>query len=217
MVRRKKTKMNQQEAEEYLKKLEEFEKTIGSEDDDLDLNFMSEVNELLSKLQEELQQTPPVTEQTIINTQPTMTGGGVLVKVKKLDSNAVVPSYSKVGDAGMDLTITKEIENTSFSVSYGFGIAMEIPKGYVGLVFPRSSVRNQDLILSNCVGVIDSGYRGELQATFKKTQGLDSIKYKVGERGAQIIILPYPTIYMTEVPELSDTERGSGGFGSTGL
>jgi len=217
MVRRKKTKMNQQEAEEYLKKLEEFEKTIGSEDDDLDLNFMSEVNELLSKLQEELQQTPPVTEQTIINTQPTMTGGGVLVKVKKLDSNAVVPSYSKVGDAGMDLTITKEIENTSFSVSYGFGIAMEIPKGYVGLVFPRSSVRNQDLILSNCVGVIDSGYRGELQATFKKTQGLDSIKYKVGERGAQIIVLPYPTIYMTEVPELSDTERGSGGFGSTGL
>ena len=208
--------MNQEEAEEYLKKLEDFEKTIGSEDDDLDLNFMSEVNELLTKLQEELQQNPPVDGQNIINTQPTMTGGGVLVKVKKLDPNAVVPSYSKVGDAGMDLTITKEIENTSFSVSYGFGIAMEIPQGYVGLVFPRSSVRNQDLILSNCVGVIDSGYRGELQATFKKTQGLDSIKYKVGERGAQIIILPYPTIYMTEVPELSDTERGSGGFGSTG-
>jgi dUTP pyrophosphatase len=178
---------------------------------------MSELNELLTELQEELQPIQPVTEQNIINTQPTMTGGGVLVKVKKLDPNAVIPSYSKVGDAGMDLTITKEIENTSFSVSYGFGIAMEIPKGYVGLVFPRSSVRNQDLILSNCVGVIDSGYRGELQATFKKTQGLDSIKYKVGERGAQIIILPYPTIYMTEVPELSDTERGSGGFGSTGV
>ena len=209
--------MEKKEVEEYLKKLEEFEKSISSDnDDELDLNFMAEVNELLSKLQEELQPTTPVVSQNIINTQPTMTGGGVLVKVKKLDSNAVIPSYSKVGDAGMDLTITREIENTSFSVSYGFGIAMEIPKGYVGLVFPRSSVRNQDLILSNCVGVIDSGYRGELQATFKKTQGLDSIKYKVGERGAQIIILPYPTIYMTEVPELSDTERGSGGFGSTG-
>ena len=208
--------MEKKEVEEYLKKLEEFEKSISSDDDELDLNFMTEVNELLSKLQEELQPIQPVTEQNIINTQPTMTGGGVLVKVKKLDPNAVIPTYSKVGDAGMDLTITKEIENTSFSVSYGFGIAMEIPKGYVGLVFPRSSVRNQDLILSNCVGVIDSGYRGELQATFKKTQGLDSIKYKVGERGAQIIILPYPTIYMTEVPELSDTERGSGGFGSTG-
>jgi dUTP pyrophosphatase len=214
--------MEKEDVENYLKQLENFEKTIGSnnEDEEIDLNFMSELNELLNKLQEDLV-TPEVNEQSMsdsqqnINNQPTMTGG-VLVKVKKLDPNAVVPSYSKVGDAGMDLTITKEIENTSFSVSYGFGIAMEIPKGYVGLVFPRSSVRNQDLILSNCVGVIDSGYRGELQATFKKTQGLDSIKYKVGERGAQIIILPYPTIYMTEVPELSDTERGSGGFGSTG-
>ena len=207
--------MEKEDVENYLKQLENFEKTIGSDDEEIDLNFVTELNDLLNKLQEDFS-TPPVDGQNIINTQPTMTSGGVLVKVKKLDPNAVIPSYSKVGDAGMDLTITKEIENTSFSVSYGFGIAMEIPKGYVGLVFPRSSVRNQDLILSNCVGVIDSGYRGELQATFKKTQGLDSIKYKVGERGAQIIILPYPTIYMTEVPELLDTERGSGGFGSTG-
>jgi dUTP pyrophosphatase len=206
--------MDKNEVEEYLKKLEEFEKSIGSDDDEIDLNFISEVNELLSKLQEEIQPIKQPTQSTF-TTQNT-NKEGVLVKVKKLDPNAVIPSYSKVGDAGMDLTITKELENTSFSVSYGFGIAMEIPKGYVGLVFPRSSVRNQDLILSNCVGVIDSGYRGELQATFKKTQKLDSVKYKVGERGAQIIILPYPTIYMTEVPELSDTERGTGGFGSTG-
>lgn len=206
--------MEKEDVENYLKQLENFEKTIGSDDEEIDLNFVTELNDLLNKLQEDFS-TPPVDGQNIINTQPT-TNSGVLIKVKKLVTEAVVPSYSKVGDAGMDLTITREIENTSFSVSYGFGIAMEIPKGYVGLVFPRSSVRNQDLILSNCVGVIDSGYRGELQATFKKTQGLDSIKYKVGERGAQIIILPYPTIYMTEVPELSDTERGSGGFGSTG-
>ena len=209
--------MEKEDVENYLKQLENFEKTIGSnnEDEEIDLNFVNELNDLLNKLQTDLM-TPEVNEQNIVNNQPTNTAGGTLVKVKKLDPNAVIPSYSKVGDAGMDLTITREIENTSFSVSYGFGIAMEIPKGYVGLVFPRSSVRNQDLILSNCVGVIDSGYRGELQATFKKTQGLDSIKYKVGERGAQIIILPYPTIYMTEVPELSDTERGAGGFGSTG-
>jgi dUTP pyrophosphatase len=93
---------------------------------------------------------------------------------------------------------------------------MEIPSGYVGLVFPRSSVRNQDLILSNCVGVIDSGYRGEIQATFKKTMGMDSQSYNPGDRGAQILILPYPKIYMTQVPELSDSERGTGGFGSTG-
>ena len=108
------------------------------------------------------------------------------VKIKKLSEDAVIPSYSKSGDAGMDLTITKEIENTSFSVSYGFGIAMEIPKGHVGLVFPRSSVRNQDLILSNCVGVIDSGYRGELQATFNKNEGPIE-KYQIGDRIAQIM------------------------------
>ena len=217
--------MEKEEIEQYLKKLEEIEKTLNDDtDESQDMSYLSELEEVLNKLSGEITNdevskniNTPVAGQNIINTQPTMTGGGTLVKVKKLVPEAVIPSYSKVGDAGMDLTITKEIENTTFSVSYGFGIAMEIPQGYVGLVFPRSSVRNQDLILSNCVGVIDSGYRGELQATFKKTNGLDSIKYKVGDRGAQIIILPYPTIYMTEVPELSDTERGSGGFGSTGV
>ena len=217
--------MEKEEIEQYLKKLEEIEKTLNDDtDESQDMSYLSELEEVLNKLSGEITNdevskniNTPVNGQNIINTQPVMSGGGTLVKVKKLVPEAVIPSYSKVGDAGMDLTITREIENTSFSVSYGFGIAMEIPQGYVGLVFPRSSVRNQDLILSNCVGVIDSGYRGELQATFKKTNGLDSIKYKVGDRGAQIIILPYPTIYMTEVPELSNTERGSGGFGSTGV
>ena len=207
--------MEKEEIEQYLKKLEEIEKSINEDDgESQDMNYLSELEEVLNKLSGEIMDGEM--PKTVTPTTNGFINEGVLVKVKKLVPEAVIPSYSKPGDAGMDLTITKEIENTSFSVSYGFGIAMEIPKGYVGLVFPRSSVRNQDLILSNCVGVIDSGYRGELQATFKKTQGLDSIKYKVGERGAQIIILPYPTIYMTEVPELSDTERGSGGFGSTG-
>lgn len=208
--------MDKGEAEEYLKKLEKLEKNINSnddEDDDIDLNFIGELNELLSKLEQEFKVEQPKTQ---MNNSGTIVDNSVMVKVKKLHPNAVIPSYSKFGDAGMDLTITREIENTTFSVSYGFGIAMEIPKGYVGLVFPRSSVRNQDLILSNCVGVIDSGYRGEIQATFKKTNGLDSLKYNVGERGAQIIILPYPQVFMTEVPELSDSERGEGGFGSTG-
>ena len=207
--------MEKEEIEQYLKKLEEIEKTLNEDDESQDMSYLSELEEVLNKLSGEI--TNEETPKTVTPTTNGIVSEGVLVKVKKIVSEAVIPSYSKPGDAGMDLTITKEIENTSFSVSYGFGIAMEIPKGYVGLVFPRSSVRNQDLILSNCVGVIDSGYRGELQATFKKTNGLDSIKYKVGDRGAQIIILPYPTIYMTEVPELSNTERGSGGFGSTGV
>jgi dUTP pyrophosphatase len=204
--------MDKKEAEEYLKKLEEFEKTINSEDDEenFDLNFIEEINTLLSKLEGEINKNENIKTESIINNFT------LDIKVKKLHPNAVIPSYSKVGDAGMDLTITSEIENTTFSVSYGFGIAMEIPKNYVGLVFPRSSVRNQELVLSNCVGVIDSGYRGELQATFKKTNGLDSLKYKVGERGAQIIILPYPQVKMVESEELSNTERGDDGFGSTG-
>ena len=135
------------------------------------------------------------------------------VKIKKLHPKAVIPNYSKPGDAGMDLVITSIIKENTLDVSYGFGIAVEIPEGFVGLVFPRSSIRNQDLILSNSVGVIDSGYRGELQATFKKT-GLH--KYEVGDRGAQIMIIPYPPIQFEEVEELSNTERGEGGFGSTG-
>jgi dUTP pyrophosphatase len=106
-------------------------------------------------------------------------------------------------------------------VTYGTGIAMEIPKGYVGLVFPRSSIRKTDLSLTNCVGVIDSGYRGEIQATFKKVFGkndirIDEMDYKVGDRIAQIMIIPYPSVTFIESDELSDSERGEGGFGSTG-
>jgi dUTP pyrophosphatase len=138
------------------------------------------------------------------------------VRIKKLNENAVIPTYAKDGDAGMDLVATRIISNTTFDVSYGTDLAMEIPNGFVGLVFPRSSIRKYELALSNSVGVIDSGYRGELQATFKKTNGLDSLTYKVGDRVAQIMIIPYPPIEFDEVAELSDTERGDGGFGSTG-
>ena len=206
--------MEKEELEGYVNKLKEMELSLMS-DETFDVNFIQELDDVLGKLASDVEKqvTPKMPS---FPTNFGFVNEGVMVKVKKLTPNAVIPSYSKVGDAGMDLTITSEIENTSFSVSYGFGIAMEIPKGHVGLVFPRSSIRNQDLILSNCVGVIDSGYRGEIQATFKKTQGLDSLKYKVGERGAQIIILPYPQVFMTEVPELSESDRGEGGFGSTG-
>jgi dUTP pyrophosphatase len=89
----------------------------------------------------------------------------------------------------------------------------------VGLVFPRSSIRKYDLALTNSVGVIDSGYRGEIQATFKKTnwlKGNESEKYQIGDRIAQIMIIPHPQIEFDEVDELSDTQRGDGGFGSTG-
>jgi dUTP pyrophosphatase len=138
------------------------------------------------------------------------------VKLKKLHPDAVKPKYAKESDAGMDLVATSIIENTSFQITYGLGIAMEIPDGMVGLVFPRSSIRNTELILSNSVGVIDAGYRGELQATFNKLNGLDSVSYNVGDRIAQIIIVPHPIIQIVEVDELSESSRGIGGFGSTG-
>jgi dUTP pyrophosphatase len=151
------------------------------------------------------------------------------VKIKKLNENAVIPSYAKDGDAGMDVIATSIISDTPTQITYGLGIALEIPKGFVGLVFPRSSIRKTGLQLSNSVGVIDSGYRGELQATFNKLFGgegmYDEMKvkeiqpndfYKVGDRVAQIMIIPHPPIEFEEANELSDTERGEGGFGSTG-
>ena len=140
------------------------------------------------------------------------------VKIKKLNENAVIPTYAKNGDAGMDLVATSIISTTSTQITYGIGLALEIPKGFVGLIFPRSSVRKTRLMLSNCVGVVDSGYRGELQATFNKINN-DSVSendYKVGDRIAQIMIIPHPDIQFEEADELSDTERGEGGFGSTG-
>jgi dUTP pyrophosphatase len=141
------------------------------------------------------------------------------VRIKRLTPNAVIPTYAKEGDAGMDLVATSIISETTTDVTYGTGLAMEIRDGFVGLVFPRSSIRKYDLALTNCVGVIDSGYRGEIQATFKKTnwlKGNESEKYQIGDRIAQIIIIPHPQIEFYEVDELSDSERGDGGFGSTG-
>jgi dUTP pyrophosphatase len=148
------------------------------------------------------------------------------VRIQKLNPLAQIPSYAKDGDAGMDVIATSVISDTPEQITYGLGIALEIPNGFVGLVFPRSSIRKTGLQLSNSVGVIDSGYRGELQATFNKIFGsegfYDETKmqtnefYKVGDRVAQIMIIPYPPIEFDEVAELSDTERGEGGFGSTG-
>jgi len=133
------------------------------------------------------------------------------IKIKKLHPGAVIPKYSFKGDAGMDIVAINKREEKNF-VEYGTGLAFEIPENYVLLVFPRSSVSKKDLILANCVGVLDSGYRGELLIRFKKT---GEEEYEVGERVAQIIILPYPKIEFKEVEELSKTQRGKRGFGSS--
>jgi len=135
------------------------------------------------------------------------------VKIRKLHNNAVIPAYAKKGDAGMDLTAVWQKQEFDL-ITYGTGLAVEIPVGYVGLLFPRSSVYKTKMFLTNCVGVIDSGYRGEVMMKFEM---MDSkAMYKTGDRIGQIIILPYPEIKFEEVENLSKTSRNTGGYGSTG-
>lgn len=145
------------------------------------------------------------------------------VKVKKLHPDAVIPTYAKEGDAGMDLTAISLERDEYSNFVYGTGLAVEIPKGYVGLVFPRSSISKKHQLLSNSVGVIDSGYRGEIMFKFKNAldnrvqRFIDVFKsYSIGDRIGQLIIMPYPQIEFEEVSELSESERGEGGYGSTG-
>ena len=157
------------------------------------------------------------------------------VKIKKLNPNAVIPSYAHDGDAGMDLTAVSKTEDEYGNIVYGTGLAFEIPKGCVGLLFPRSSNAKKDLALSNAVGVLDSTYRGEVTFKFKRQLKIvekeisrdaysriverdfdEYASYECGDRIGQIIIMPYPTIEFEEVDELSDSDRGDGGWGSTG-
>jgi len=161
----------------------------------------------------------------------------MIVNFKKLDEKAQKPKFGKPGDAGADLTATSIDFSRDGQVVYGTGLCVEIPEGMVGLIFPRSSVRNKDLRLTNSVGVIDSGYRGEIMATFELSDEVmrtsdvypDHVAktnpdagefwniYNVGDRIAQLVIVPVPVIQYREVAELSETERGEGGHGSTGV
>ncbi len=140
------------------------------------------------------------------------------IKIKKLQPDAVIPKYAKSGDAGLDLTAISEQSidgNGVFYTEYGTGLAVEIPQGYVGLIFPRSSIYKTGFILSNSVGVIDSGYRGEIKFKFYDSIQMNDKPYVIGDRIGQLIVIPYPQVEFEETQELSETERGSGGFGST--
>lgn len=142
------------------------------------------------------------------------------IKFKRLSDNAVLPSKAHPTDAGLDLTctsITSEVnECGQFVLVYHTGIAVEIPVGYVGLIFQRSSVYKKSLTLTNAVGVIDSCYRGEILFKFKNTSG-DSIPavYNIGDRIGQLIIMPYPEVEPVFADTLSETDRGENGFGSS--
>ena len=144
------------------------------------------------------------------------------VKIKKLHKDAVIPKYETVGSVGMELTAVSKEYDEHGNVVFGTGLAIQIPEGYYADLRPRSSISKYDLVLANSVGTTDSDYRGELILKFKPSVYFgvnrgddDGVMYDVGDRIAQLVILPYPKVSFVEVDELSDTERGTGGFGST--
>ena len=145
------------------------------------------------------------------------------VRFKKLVEDAVIPTYKTVGAAGMDMTAirTEAIDYGNQLKAYT-GIAVEIPKGYVGLLFPRSSVVTTNNRLGNCVGVIDSDYRGEITFVFDNVDVNGDLisdydyNYQARDRVGQLVILPFPKVELEEVKELSDSDRGTGGYGHTG-
>lgn len=141
------------------------------------------------------------------------------INFKKLNERAVAPTYGSVGSAGGDLYSAEENEvlipagETAF---IGTGIAVEIPLGYVGLVYARSGLAcKRGLAPANKVGVIDSDYRGEIKVALHN-HGKTDQTVAIGERIAQLVIAPYLFVEYEEKDELSDTVRGEGGFGSTG-
>lgn len=137
----------------------------------------------------------------------------MIVKFKKLSDKAKTPTKAHKEDAGLDLYCSRCGFEGANWVCHS-DVAFEIPEGHVGLVFPRSSISNTGLMLCNSVGVIDSNYRGDVTAKFRPMSGEHF--YREGERFAQMIILPYPQVELLESDELSKTERGAGGYGSSG-
>ena len=143
------------------------------------------------------------------------------VKVKKLVSTAVIPFYSKDGDMGMDVVATSiEFDAKIDCYIYHTGLSFEVPKGYGMFLFPRSSNRKKDVYLPNSVGILDSGYRGELLFSYKNRDASTypygvTPPYNVGDKVGQLVIMPYPQINFVETDKLSNSERGEGGFGST--
>jgi dUTP pyrophosphatase len=148
------------------------------------------------------------------------------LKVKKLAPEATLPAKAKADDAGYDLVAIDDgtLSDDGTFLQYRTGIAIELPKGYHTELFPRSSITKTDLILANSVGVVDNGYRGEVVARFKVVprhhgfigSGNFPIAYKKGDKIAQLVIRQTFSLEVEEVTELSSTERGTGGFGSTG-
>ena len=169
------------------------------------------------------------------------------VRIKKLSENAVIPAKAHKTDAGFDLVATRVERDDYGCIVYHTDLSFEIPDGYMGLIFPRSSNAKKDIVLTNSVGVVDAGFRGEVTLKFKAVAGFNRVRftdngegcyiaeayagfvekvdeesildcyiYKEGDRVGQLIIMPIPDIEFEEAEELSQTDRGEGGYGSSG-
>ena len=139
------------------------------------------------------------------------------LKVKKLDPAAVLPTKAKDGDAGYDVVALNDGSWSDTYVEYRTGIAVELPPGYHLELFPRSSISKTHLVLCNSIGLVDNGYRGEILFRFRLVHnGQTPVCYKKGEKIGQLVIRKTLSAVVEEVTELSETQRGTGGFGSSG-
>ena len=136
----------------------------------------------------------------------------------RISDGVELPRYAHEGDAGLDLRIKHDVSlEPGQRINVGTGVAVEIPQGCVGLVFPRSGLATKfGITLSNSVGVIDSGYRGEIGASLINTSD-ETVTLDAGTRVCQLVVMPYVPCDLVPVDELSETERGADGFGSTGI
>ena len=141
------------------------------------------------------------------------------LRVTRLRDEAVLPSRARSGDAGLDLTACEGATIAAGErAAVGTGLAVEIPEGHAGLVVPRSGLAlRHGLSLVNTPGVIDAGYRGEVRVVLLNTDREHAITVEPGMRIAQLIVVPAVAVDVVEVGELTATERGTGGFGSSGV
>ena len=137
--------------------------------------------------------------------------------IRRLRADAVLPARAYAGDAGLDLAACERHELAPGARAVvGTGLAVAIPEGYAGFVQPRSGLAaRHGLSVVNAPGLIDSGYRGEVQVVLLNTDSSESFAVEPGMRIAQLVVLPLPELELVEVEELPETERGVRGFGSS--
>ncbi len=141
------------------------------------------------------------------------------IQLQRLDDGQPVPSYAHRGDAGCDLMCTTDVTiPPGKRVLVGTGIAIAIPHGYAGFVQPRSGLAaKHGLTIVNTPGLIDSGYRGEIKVCLMNTDSEQPIELRRGDRIAQLVIQPVVQVEFEVVAALDETERGEGGYGSSGV